>query len=196
MITNTSTSIEPGNARWPYTIPAIKFPDGTWSQESRAIADLIEKRYPEPSVHLDSPYQSRIVEVLPRAFMPIMAIGLNQIPKRLLNPASVEYWMKDRTDHIGTDLGEYEAQNGGEKAFAAAGPAIQEVTAMLKENPDGPFFSGQEVSYADFVWISALYFFKRIGDDVFEGVMNASGDRTVHETILKAAEPWLKRGDH
>ncbi|PMB64083.1 hypothetical protein BM221_009874 [Beauveria bassiana] len=188
--------VEPGESRWPYTIPAIKFPDGIWSQDSRKIADLIEKRYPEPSVHLDSPYQSRIEEVVPRAFVPLMGIGLNQIPRRLLNPPSVEYWIKDRTEFVGSDLAEHEAKRGGETAFAAAAPALKEITAMLKENPDGPFFSGKEVVYADFVWIAALYFLKRIGDDVYEGALNASGDRTVHENLLKAAEPWLRRGDH
>ncbi|KAJ6788937.1 hypothetical protein PWT90_00148 [Aphanocladium album] len=188
--------VEPGNSRFPYTIPAIRLPDDTWCQDSRKIVDLIEKRYPEPSVHLDSPYQTRIEEVVPRAFMPLMAIGLNQIPKRLLNTASVDYWMKTRTDYVGCDLAEYEAKNGGETAFATAAPALQEVTAMLKENSDGPFFSGKEVSYADFVWISALYFFKRIGDEVYEGALNASGDRAVHENLLKAAEPWLKRGHY
>ncbi|KAM3556982.1 hypothetical protein MY1884_004771 [Beauveria asiatica] len=187
---------EPGDSRWPYTIPAIKFPDGTWSQDSRKIADLIEKRYPEPSVHLDSPYQSRIEGVVPKAFVPLMGIGLNRIPRRLLNPASVEYWIKDRTEFVGSDLAEHEAKNGGETAFAAAAPALKGITAMLKENPDGPLFSGKEVVYADFVWIAALYFFKRIGDDVYEGALKASGHGTVHENLLKAAEPWLKRGDY
>lgn len=191
-----ANSVEPGNARWPFTIPAVRFPDSTYVMDSRKIADAIEQRFPEPSMHLDSPYQVRIEEAVPRAFMPLMAIGLNQIPKRLLNPRSTEYWMKDRTDYVGSDLGEFEAKNGGDVAFAAAEPAMKEITVMLQENAEGPFFSGKEVSYADFVWASALHFMRRIGDEVYEGAVSRSGERKVHDNLLKACEPWLKRCDH
>ena len=192
----TSDSIEPGTGNWPYTIPAIKFPDGTWAQDSRKIADLIEERYPERPVHLDSPYQARIEAAVPKTVMPLMAIAINQVPCRLLNQRSVDYWLVDRAKMVGCDVAQFEAEKGGEPAYVAAEAGLKDVTDMLKENPDGPFFGGKDLCYADFVWVGALYFFKRIGEDFYENIMKHTSDRKVHDDLLKAAEPWLKRGDH
>lgn len=189
-------SVDPNPTGHPYTIPAITLPDGTWIQDSHKIAKAIEERYPDRPLNLESPYQARIQALVPKAIVPIMAIGLNQIPRRLLNKPSYDYWMVDRAPRVGGDFAGNEAENGGEVAYTASAPGIKEITAMLKENADGPFFGGKDVSYADFVWIGALEFLRRIGDDVLEGALSHSGDRTVHENLLEAAEPWLARNNY
>lgn len=179
----------------PYTIPAVTFPDGTWMQESRNIATAIEKQQPEPSLHLDSPYQARIEAVIPKLMPAVYPILFNQVPKNLLTDGSIPYWLKDRGERAGMDLEELEKQKGGEQAYTAAAPVINEVTAMMKEN-EGPFLSGNTVSYADFVWLGVLLFMKRISSEFYEGVIGKSDDRSVHDNLLTACAQWSKRNDH
>ena len=87
-------------------------------------------------------------------------------------------------------------EKGGSKAYDAFGPAIKEVTAMLKENPEGPYFLGNTVSYADFVWAALLVFFKRIGQASFNQLLERSGDAETHLKLLEACAPWIKRSDY
>lgn len=91
---------------------------------------------------------------------------------------------------------EFEHKHGGETAYAGAEPFFKQVTALLKENTEGPFFMGNTVSYADFVWVSALFFFKRVDEGVYKEILKRSGDETVHVKLVEACEPWLKRGSH
>lgn len=164
--------------------------------DSRKIADAIEARHPTPSVHLASPYQARIEAIMPRVMQALVPIIYGQIPKRLLEPRSVEYWNPVRGEKVGMPLDEFEAKNGGEKAYAAAEAPLGEISAMLRENGNGPFLQGREVCYADFVWVAFLEFMRRLGDDIYNEVLARTGARELHERLLEASAPWLKRNDH
>lgn len=180
----------------PYTLPAVTFPDGTWIQDSKKIAVEIEKQHPQPSANLESPYQARIEDLLPKFFGHLMPILFNQVPKNLLNEPGVTYWIQDRGSRVGTfDLEAYEKEHGGEAAYEKAKPALDEITDMLKEK-EGPFFEGKAVSYADFVWLGVLLCLKRVNHKDYEGAIGKSKDRSVHDGLIEACAEWTKRNDH
>lgn len=120
----------------------------------------------------------------------------HRVPSRLLNAYSAEYFHRSREKLVGMSTEMYQQKEGGEKAFDLGEPHLREITAMYLENSDGPFLMGNVVCYADFIWIAALEFYRRIGDDVFEPVLERTGERDLHLKLLKAAAPWLKRNDH
>lgn len=164
--------------------------------DSRKIATVIEERHPEPSVHLDSPYLAKIEEIMARLMGPFAALFLASVPKRILNEASKPYWYETREQFVGMHVDQFEKEKGGEVAFKGAAPIVQEVTALLKENGDGPFFMGNTVSYADFVWGGLLLFAQRCGQETLDGLLKVSGDAQVHTALLEGLRPWSKRSDH
>lgn len=164
--------------------------------DSRKIVEVVEKRYPEPPVHLDSPYQARIEAVIPEFMKPIFPAIVARIPKIILRTPSVDYWYKTRAERFGLPCDENEQKHGGEKASSAAEPAMKQVTDMLKENPDGPFFMGKTVCYADFVWVGALIFLERANKEQFGEMLKRSGDAEVHTKLLEACSAWTKRDGH
>lgn len=193
----TPGSVSPNTeGYWEYTIPAVILEDGTWCQDSRKIVDLIEKAHPEPSVHLDSPYQAKIEALMGQVLKPMVPIIFTQVPKHILTEKSIPYWNENRTKLLGAPLDQVEREGCGASAYDGAAPALKEVTALLKENADGPFFSGKTPVYADFVWIGFLVFIKRIREDIYEEVVKRTEDRAVHDKLVEAASPWLARNDH
>ncbi|CAN8096143.1 unnamed protein product [Discula destructiva] len=179
-----------------YTIPTITLPDGTWHMDSRNIATVLEAKYPQPPLKLDSPMHAKLADVLPGLLGALRGNYLPTIPKRILNEASVPYWYRTREEKVGSTLDELEAKEGGQAGFANAEGRLKAVTEMLKENSEGPFLEGGAVTYADFVWAGFLLFWQRIGDDKFEAILERTGDPKVHLDLLKAVEPWSKRNDH
>jgi glutathione S-transferase len=179
-----------------YTSPTIQYTDGRYIMDSKAIAQTIDKDHPQPSLHLDSSYLTKLEEILPRLMPALSGHYIPTVPKRLLNEASVPYWYKTREAKFGMTLDELEKSQGGETGWSKAEPMLKQVTEALKENPLGPFFAGKTVSYADFVWAGFLIFWRRIGDDKFSEVLKRTGDPAVHEALLKAVEPWSERDDH
>ncbi|CAJ2500363.1 Uu.00g032160.m01.CDS01 [Anthostomella pinea] len=177
-----------------FTIPTVMMPDGSYVMDSLEIAELLEKKYPEPSLHLDSPYLSKLQELQPKFFGPIRGIFVPKVPKLILNDASVPYFVSTRENSIGVTLDQYAKEKGGEVAYQAAAPALKELTAMLKENGDGPYFMGKTVSYADFQWASVMIFFQRLGE--LDGLLKATGDAEPHRKLLEAVKPWAERDDH
>lgn len=173
----------------------MKLADGTWIMDSRQIADAIEKSHPEPSVHLDSPYLSKVGDILSKIFEHVRSICYSRIPVNLLNETSVQYWYDTRKERLGMSVQDFEQKYGGEAAYKAAEPHLKQMTDLLRER-DGLFFMGTEPSYADFVWVGALVFFKRVDTEVFKEVLRRTGDRAVHESLLDACAPWLKRDSY
>ena len=172
------------------------FPDGTYMQDSRPIADEIEKRHPSPSAHLDSPVVAKLEQIMPQAFPSLMGVFIPKVPKRLLNEASHPYWYETREARVGMKLDQLEREKGGQEAWDSFKPALDQVTAMLKEDPSGPYFMGKEVSYADFIWGGFLIFMQRIGTDLYEKTLETAGaDAEVHSKLLLGLDQWSERSD-
>ncbi|XXH06026.1 histone deacetylase [Hypoxylon texense] len=179
-----------------YTIPAIILPDGTWLMDSWKIADVLEEKYPEPSLRLDSPYIGRLRGYLVPMMAPLTAIYKPKVCKLVLNERSAEYFRRTREEDEGMTLEKLEEEKGGAVAWEAAKPHFHKITELLKENSEGPFFEGNAVGFADFVWAGALIFFSRFGEDVWADLLEASGDGDVHLKFLEAVKPWSERDDH
>ncbi|KAK9438332.1 putative glutathione S-transferase [Metarhizium brunneum] len=189
-------NLPPNESGTPYTIPTIILPENIWIMDSRKIANYIDKSHPQPSVHLDSPYTTKVEELTSNVFHYIRAICFARIPTNLLNEASVDYWYTTRNKSVGMAVQEFEQRNGGEVAYIGAEPFLQRITILLQENNNGPFFMGKTISYADFIWVSTLVFFKRIDGEILRQILKRTGDESVHVKLLEACEPWLKRNNH
>lgn len=94
---------------------------------------------------------------------------------------------------VGMPLDQLEREQGGKQAWEAAAPVLAEVEALMREH-EGPFFLGEEVSYADFVWVGFLIFMQRNG--VLEEVYKVSGDAKLHRDVWEATAKWHARNDH
>jgi glutathione S-transferase len=155
--------------------------------DSWKIAQALEARYPKPSLHLDSPIRQKIEALIGQAVGPLVPVFVELVPKRLLGEREQEYWARTRKPIL--------EKGPDPQAWEKAAPALKEATELLKAN-GGPFFLGKEFSYADVMWIGLLIFWRRIGDDVFEKFLEATGDRSVHLAMLEAAKQWTERDDH
>jgi glutathione S-transferase len=190
----SSSSVEPNQEGWPYSIPTVQFPDGKWVMDSRKIADELERRQPEPSLRLDSASLPKVNDLVNQVFLAVLPNAANLVPTQILNDVSVDHWYKTRTAALGvSSLADFEREKGGAQAFDAARPALEKLTALLKENSEGPFFDGKNPGFADFVWVGFLVFTKRLGDAAYEAIVSRTGDRSVHEKLLEASAPWLER---
>lgn len=132
---------------------------------------------------------------MPELMPTLSGVYIPLVPQRLLNEASHPHWYKTREAKFGMPLSKLAETKGGDVAYNGARPYLEQVTAMLKEDTSGPFFLGQEVSYADFVWAGFLIFFQRIGDDVFQKVLETSGDGDAHLALLVGVKKWSARND-
>ena len=110
--------------------------------DSRKIAFELEKQYPEPSLHLDSPVLPEVEARVLKAITPLRAVFMPPIPRNLLNTASVEYFERTREARFGMPLRQFEKEHGGDKAWEEATPALKEAGDMLRAN-GGPFFLGK-----------------------------------------------------
>lgn len=181
-----------------YTVPTIRYTDGRYIRDSRAIADLLEKEHPSPSLHLDSPYLSQLEKLFPELVGAVIGHFIPLVPKRILSDASQEYWYRTRESRLGMTLDALEEARGGpsDAAWAQAQPSLQKITGWLEENDEGPFFAGKEIGYADFVWAGFLLFFERLGQDKLDQLLRAAGTPETHKKLLAAVRPWAERNDH
>ncbi|OTB01282.1 hypothetical protein M426DRAFT_25733 [Hypoxylon sp. CI-4A] len=178
-----------------YTIPTVVLPDGKWVTDSKEIARVLEEKYPEKPLHLDSPYIARLDTPTTGLFRAIAPVFIPGVPFNILNEASIPYFRRTREANIKTTLEKFQ-EGGGEKAWKAAQPHIEKIDALLKENTEGPFFEGKTVGFVDFQWGGILIFLQRLGDNAFEELLKHSSDPDLHLKFLEALKPWSERDDH
>ncbi|KAL8996890.1 MAG: hypothetical protein Q9169_003701 [Polycauliona sp. 2 TL-2023] len=145
--------------------------------DSKNIADRLEEKYPDPPLHLDSPQRAKMEALVPRLFMPLRG--------------SVPYFYASRAETYGIPLDQMDKELSGEKQWEEARPVLREIAALVEER-GGPFVHGREVSYADFIFVGALSLFKRLGEGVFERLVEME---PVLGALYEASEKWLEKDD-
>lgn len=133
----------------PYTSPAIKLGE-EYIMDSVPISEALEKRFPEPSLHLDSPLLSKAKEVLPPVFEALRGVWMPKVPN-VLPPRSAEYFRRTRAAKFGLPLDEYAKVHGGDKAWSNAEPKIQAIADLVKTN-GGPFVMGKERKFSGYLF--------------------------------------------
>ena len=124
-----------------YSSPAIRISD-KYVMDSRKIADVLEKEHPSPSLHLDSPIEKKVEELVPQCTGPLGPVYVPRVPRFVLNPPSVEYFERTRKARFGMTLSQLETEKGGESAWKAVEPKWKELGNLLKAE-GGPFFMGK-----------------------------------------------------
>ena len=124
-----------------YTCPAIRISD-KYVMDSRKIADVLEKEYPSPPLHLDSPIVKKVEELFPQCIRPLRPVFLPKVARTVLSPRSAEYFSRTRAELSGMDLWQLEKEKGGESAWQACESKWKELGTLLKAE-GGPFFMGK-----------------------------------------------------
>jgi glutathione S-transferase len=191
-----SFGIPPGSdPETPYTLPAVRFPDGTYVMDSKNIIAEVVKRYPEPAyppMRIEEPMRLRAIDGIRQAFGPLHANVIPQVPVKCLNDASAEFFHRTRAAQFGMNLAEYQDKNGGEKAWEESKPGFEALAALLRESP-GPYFMGENVTYPDFVTVGFLYFVRRmVGEEDWKKVQEWPELINLYEACSK----WLERASY
>ncbi|KAI0160712.1 putative glutathione S-transferase [Xylariaceae sp. FL1272] len=177
-----------------FTIPTVKMPDGTYIMNSKFIAEALEKAYPEPSIHLNSPYQQPMLDHLSNAHEALQSVYQPGVYNNVLSEGSKEYFHRTRSEAAGMPLEEFEKQGENGSPWDDAAPHFQKITQMLKEN-EGPFFMGEMLSYTDLIYGAYLIFMRRIGEHMFQRILEVSGDGEVHLRLFEAVRPFAEKND-
>ncbi|KAF2856035.1 glutathione S-transferas-like protein [Plenodomus tracheiphilus IPT5] len=172
-----------------YTSPAIRYANGTYAMDSWPIAHDLEAQYPEPPLHLDDPVVIQVRDLIGDFFTPLRAHLLPRVPY-LLPERSAEYFYRTRKVRFGKSLQQVGSEAGEKNWEDAKNPA--KVTGDLLRKNGGPFFLGETVSYADFIFVSALQCFKRVDEGMFKRLM---GLDPAFEKMYEASKQWLENAD-
>ncbi|PMD12331.1 hypothetical protein NA56DRAFT_652562 [Hyaloscypha hepaticicola] len=175
-----------------YSIPTARFPDNTYIMDSKAIALRLEKDYPSPSMHLNSPILPEVEKVVPSINAALRGVWCPKVPPQLLNEPSREYFVRTREERFGIKFENMAETMGGEEAWMEALPGIKALGEILRKN-GGPFVQGETVSYADFVIVGWLRFYKVIEEDLFKRVVDIE---PALGKLYYASKQWLERDDH
>ncbi|KAK5053873.1 hypothetical protein LTR84_001835 [Exophiala bonariae] len=179
-----------------YTCPTIQLPDGEWIKDSLKIVKRLEQLYPQKPLGLAcDPYLEEVLELTEKTIKTIMPDFAPKVAKKILDEASQEFFQRTRKALFGgRTLDEVSAELGGTQAYGKAAPLVERVTELLNKDSAGPYFQGNTVSYADFVWTALLAFLETLGDGSLELLIGA--DKSSHLAMLEACRPWLARDSH
>lgn len=85
-----------GTAIKPYTIPAVILPDGTYLQESLAIAKKLNELYPTPELKIQTSLLTEVMELIEESSSATSPEIMAHLPERVLDSKDEECWYQDR----------------------------------------------------------------------------------------------------
>ncbi|KAJ6782706.1 hypothetical protein PWT90_07593 [Aphanocladium album] len=171
-----------------YTCPTVKFSDGTYMMDSAAIAPVLEQLKMEPSLRLDGPHE-RVHRALGKMFGALMPTVLSKV-RDGLSPRSAEYYEATRRPLFNMSLDDLAKSEIAATAWTVAEPGIQEVSAILREQPDGPYVLGRTASYADIILAAGWHCLKLLDLPILTRLY---GYDLAFEKHYEACEKWFKR---
>lgn len=180
--------------------------------DSKDIIARLEKDYPTPSLHLDSPLVPTVAAALGKVAGPLFPDILARVPRDVLNPSSAEYFQRTRKERFGLTLDDLKVEKGGDKAWGDAKEPLAELAALFKDTT-GPYILGDTreflniqdekyiemliilvlASYADFHTVTFIHFLKRVGGGLYERFI--AHDK-VFEDLYNAYAPYFERDSY
>ncbi|KAK8058144.1 glutathione S-transferase [Apiospora phragmitis] len=193
------SSVKLPEGKTTYTIPTVILPDGSYMEDSLAIAHKLEELYPEPKLAgIETPAFDRLSkDLLPAIMGDLKRVYFSLLPERILNKASYEFWQTTRAEALGlgqrpSELTDADRDDAWQQLEASG--KLKQITALLNVNTDkGALFEGKDLTFADFAWAGFLIFWKRIGDAEYEKVLELTGDKARHLLFLEVMQPYIKR---
>ncbi|GKT51539.1 glutathione S-transferase-like protein ustS [Colletotrichum spaethianum] len=210
-----AAGIEPWlEQRASHTCPAVQFPDGTYVMNSAKIIKNLEERYPEKPLHPDSEEAQASSQLTSRLWGPLQPVMMPEVYRTILGERSQPFFWDTRKDDLGgmtvyefgersqpffwdtrkDDLGgmtvyEFEDKYGGERAWERTKQAIEDASTQLNKT-EGPFFLGDQVSYADFIYVGLLETMKKYTPQHYQRVVEQA---PALQKLYEACAPWLER---
>lgn len=175
---------KPGPPPSPYTVPAIQLPDDSLYMDSAAIAAALEQRYPTPSLHLARGLHEQAQALVNQLAVPLLPVFMPRVGRDVLRAESEPAWRAKREAAFGMPVEEWERTKGGEPAWVAAKPVLEKLDAFVatQKEDEGPFLLGSTLSYGDFVIAGMLEAFRRIGQDMFDRIVEEAPQlKAMHE---------------
>ncbi|KAE9371002.1 hypothetical protein N431DRAFT_376340 [Stipitochalara longipes BDJ] len=176
----------------PYTIPTLRFPDGAYIMDSKAIVQRLERDKPSPSLHIDSPILPEVEHLVSKIMTTLRGVWMPALHANLLNDRSKKHFVQVSEQKYQKPFDQVLQEIGGEEAWIEVLPSIHQLGEIIKKN-EGPFVMGETPSYADFVIVGGLQFLKVIEEDFYNRVVKI---HPAFGKLYRASSQWLERDDH
>jgi hypothetical protein len=125
-----------------YTSPGIRLDSATYMQDSAKIATELERRYPEPSLYLDSPLLPKAYAAVSDSMDMVRPIMLPKVFSNILNERSADYISRTRAEALSRAREKYTEEADVEEAWKKAYEPLRILGALIMEN-GGPFVMGK-----------------------------------------------------
>ncbi|PPJ52397.1 hypothetical protein CBER1_09778 [Cercospora berteroae] len=191
--TLAATGVEPNpQPNWSdYSIPTVRFPDGTVVMDSEKIIPKIEELYPSPSLHLD---RTDIIDAVKAAsgkvFYPLMSWFFPKVQSRILVEEDIAWFEEDRGRRFGMSMADLEKSKSEEDCFEAAKPGFEMMEKLLTDfkKDDGPFIMGKEMCFGDLLLVGTVRMMEMLGEDEKEKFLGkVKGLRELYDAGKKYA---------
>lgn len=197
MLKNALSGITPNPpGSWAdYTVPVVRFADGSTVMDSAVIANELESRYPEPSLRLDSDLEKEAQGAMGEVFMSLVPYLL-PLAAQIVALGDLDWFKEDRAKRFGMTVDEaFHTKKDGSSSFEAAKPGFERVAQVLKAHKldQGPFILGSQVCYADFYLVATLQMFSQMGEDAYEEFMKHAPPEL--RQLHYACQKWTARQD-
>ncbi|KAF9443128.1 hypothetical protein P691DRAFT_779052 [Macrolepiota fuliginosa MF-IS2] len=157
-------SAKKADGKLSYTSPAISDGDARITESFR-IAEYLDKTYPDTPKIIPAgsrPAQTGFYEYFFSHFKSLWPLLLPKVSVNILNPESVEYFERTRSEMFGKPLAELEPQG---EARAQSWKEVKEGFDQIGEQLSGrggPYFLGEDPCFVDFAVASLLQALKHV----------------------------------
>lgn len=193
LLTFLCSGLQPNATGRPYTIPAIRLPNGEGiAQDSNKIAAILDEIQPSQPLEPANPVTAQAEAVTAKTFAALAPLTLSTMPA-LMNPVSAESWTAKHEARLGgMSLASLRSSPAATKAWGNAGDGLGQLKVLLGEVANGPFLLGEKPCFADFVIVGAMITLSVADKEVFGRVMD--WDESIRRLFEECRE-WMERVD-
>ncbi|KAF2168175.1 hypothetical protein M409DRAFT_21619 [Zasmidium cellare ATCC 36951] len=178
-----------------FSVPTVRFPDGTYVMDSAAIAKELEYRYPSPSFRLNPKLEEEAHGAMGKVFM-ALAVPLMPYATEVVSLEDLEWFKTDRARRFGMTVEvAFDKSKDPVPHFVAAKPAFEECSRVLKAHKvdEGPFLLGSQPCYADFYFMTTLQMFHQSSKEGFALIMEYVPSEL--KNLFEACQKWTIKQD-